>query len=492
MTNDGIVQWDISTGAIVRQFKIDETRSSTMSRAFARGSISVSLDGQYLLAQSIDLKCTIWNLKTGAITKRFSAAAISPDWRRLAVEAPGKGAEVRDADTDRQIGNVVGAGLSLGTLTFSPDGRLIGAIGADGAVMLWKVEDGSLVREFLKKQKPARAVAFAGDGHRVVTGNDAGLQLWDEAKLIRLLPSTGAVMAIAWASDGNALLAGRADRTIDIWDATKGEVTQRFVLSGVGGGYGNVTSVGFGIDENMVLGANGTIAEIFDRRTGATVKAFGGAFSAAFSRDGRRIVTGGDSVAVWDVETGAILRKMQIPIATYAVTFSPSGTRIASGGDDGSVMLWDAQSGVPVHILKGHRGNVRVVAFSPDGQTLLSGGFDHKLKLWSAERGGFIRDLDGHQGWVRAVSFAPDGKRIMSVGDDGTARLWDTDTGRLLITTLMRNGDWLSVTPEGLFATSGDPQEFLAIVRGFDVLPMSEFILRNRRDSLAALFSSIK
>ena len=259
-TNDGIVQWDISTGAIVRQFKIDETRTSTMSRAFTRGAISVSLDGQYLLAQSIDLKCTIWNLKTGTITKRFSAAAISPDWRRLAVEAPGKGAEVRDADTDRQIGNVVGAGLFLGTLTFSPDGRVIGAIGVDNAVMLWKVEDGSLVREFLKKQKPTRAVAFAGDGHRVVTGNDAGLQLWDEAKLIRLLSSTGTVMAIAWAPDGNALLAGRADRTIDIWDATKGEVTQRVVLSGPGGGYGNVTSVGFGIDENMVLGANGTIA----------------------------------------------------------------------------------------------------------------------------------------------------------------------------------------------------------------------------------------
>ena len=226
----------------------------------------------------------------------------------------------------------------------------------------------------------------------------------------------------------------------------------------------------------------GQLPQIFDRQTGATVRAFGGAFSAAFSRDGRRIVTGGDSVAVWDVETGAILRKMQVPIVTYAVTFSPSGTRIASGGDDGSVILWDAQSGEPVRAVKGHRGNVRVVAFSPDGQTLLSGGFDHKLKLWSAERGGFIRDLDGHQGWIRAVSFAPDGKRIMSVGDDGTARLWDTDTGRLLITTLMRNGDWLSVTPEGLFVTSGDPREFLAIVRGFDVLPMSEFILRNRRD----------
>jgi hypothetical protein len=67
-------------------------------------------------------------------------------------------------------------------------------------------------------------------------------------------------------------------------------------------------------------------------------------------------------------------------------------------------------------------------------------------------------------------------------------RLWDVDTGRLLITTIVRNGDWLSVTPEGIFATSGDPRDFLAIVRGLDILPMEEFILQNRRDSLGAFF----
>jgi len=497
LTNDGIVLRDVRTGAIVRQFKVDESTivapSSFMSRAFGRGALNVSPDGQYVSAQSIDLKRTIWNFKTGAVVRRFAAAAISPDWRRFAVEAPGNGAEVRDADTGRRVGSVIGHGVFPGTLTFSPDGRMIGAIGSDLAIVLWSVEDGRLVRAFLSKQKPIRAVAFAGDGRRVVTGNDAGLQVWDEARLVRRVPSDSPVRALAWARDGKSILAGRADRTMGLWDARNGEMTQRLKLSGIRDDFEDVTSASFGADGNTVLGANATTVQVFDMHTGSEIRAFRGAFSAAFSGDGRRVVTAGNGVAVWDVATGAVLSKMGIQGAgTHAVAFSPSRTLVAFGTDSQSVELFDSHSGALVRTLRGHRGNVRIVAFSPDGVRLLSGGFENTLRLWNVDNGSVIRSLREHQGWVAGASFTPDGKRLVSVGYDGTMRLWDTDSGRLLITTIVRDGNWLSVTPEGLFATSGDPHEFLAIVKGFDVLPMEEFILQNRRDTFGSLFVGMK
>jgi WD40 repeat protein len=483
----GILQWDVRTGAIVHQFKIvDDPATSwaySASRVFMGDAIKVSPDGQYLFAQSLDLKCTIWNFKTGTVLKRFTAAAISPDWHKLATSIRGKGIEVQDADTGRLIGIVVANGL--GSISFSPDGRMIGAIGGNYTVELWNVEDGKLVRAFLPKQKPIRAVAFAGDGRRAVTGNDGELQLWDEARLARLLPSDSGIRALAWKADGNAILAGRADRTMGLWDSRSGEMTQRLKLAGID----DVTSVSFGVDSNTVLGANATIAQVFDTRTGSAIRAFDGAFSAAFSGDGQRVVTGGNSVAVWDAGTGDILRNLAVPgPGTRAVAFSPSGNIVASGTDGVSVRLWDSQSGTLVRTLNGHRGNVRVVVFSPDGRSLLSGRFENTIRLWNVENGSLVRELHGHQGWVGGVSFAPDGKRFASVGYDGTMRLWDVDTGRLLITTIVRNGDWLSVTPEGIFATSGDPRDFLAIVRGLDILPMEEFILQNRRDSLGAFF----
>jgi WD40 repeat protein len=493
-TNDGVLMWDARTGAIVRQFKVYESAilppSMWSSRAFGRGALKISADGRYLCAQSIDSKYTVWNFNSGTVLHRSTAAAISPDGRRLAVGTLGNDAEIRDADTGQPISKIVAQGLFLGLSKFSPNGRMIGGISADRAIVLWNADDGRLVRTFLGNQQPIRAVAFAGDGRRVVTGNDAGLLLWNEAKLIRSMPSSSAIKATAWASDGNLILAGVGDRTIGLWDAAKGEMTRRFELR-LGGGYG-VTSVSFGVDDNRVLAANGSIAEMFDVQTGAVIRTFGGAYSAAFSRDGRRVVTGGSSVDVWDVETGAVRRKIEIPGGIHAVGFSSSGNMVVSGTDGHRAFLLDSRSGAFVRALNGHQGNVRVAAFSPDGSTLLTGGFENTLRLWSAESGSFISDFRGHQGWITGASFAPDGKRFVSVGYDGTMRLWDTDTGRLLITTIVRNGEWLSVTPAGLFVTSGDPRDFIAITKGFDVLPMEEFIMQNRRDSLGSLFAGVK
>lgn len=52
------------------------------------------------------------------------------------------------------------------------------------------------------------------------------------------------------------------------------------------------------------------------------------------------------------------------------MSFSPDCKRIASGSDNGTVKVWDAQTGQEVLSLKGHTGNVLRVCFSPDGQRL--------------------------------------------------------------------------------------------------------------------------
>lgn len=63
---------------------------------------------------------------------------------------------------------------------------------------------------------------------------------------------------------------------------------------------------------------------------------------------------------------------------------------MATGGWDGTIRLWDADTGTLKHIFTGHRdnidgvsppSNIYSVSFSPDGQTLVSGGRD-TIFLW--------------------------------------------------------------------------------------------------------------
>ena len=112
-----------------------------------------------------------------------------------------------------------------------------------------------------------------------------------------------------------------------------------------------------------------------------------------------------------------------------SVSFSPDGTLIVSGVTDGTVRLWDVESGEGRVILRGHNGRVMDVSFSPDGNLIVSGGEDSTVQLWDAKSGEALASPWRHEGGVRSVSFSPDGNLIVSGGEDGTVRLWDVKSG---------------------------------------------------------------
>jgi WD40 repeat protein len=69
-----------------------------------------------------------------------------------------------------------------------------------------------------------------------------------------------------------------------------------------------------------------------------------------------------------------------------SAAFSPDGRTIVSGGDDGAVMLWDAATGKQRATLRGHKEGVRSVAFAPDGRAIVSGGVDGAARVWGLEQ----------------------------------------------------------------------------------------------------------
>ena len=131
-----------------------------------------------------------------------------------------------------------------------------------------------------------------------------------------------------------------------------------------------------------------------------------------------------------------------------AVALSGDGARIVSGSEDGSVIIWDAQSGRELLRLQGHEDWVNTVALSGDGTRIVSGSLDRSVIVWDAQSGRERLCLQGHEYGVTAVALSGDGEQIVSGSRDGSMIVWDAHDGRLLKRIhFLPNGEWATVDP---------------------------------------------
>ena len=130
----------------------------------------------------------------------------------------------------------------------------------------------------------------------------------------------------------------------------------------------------------------------------------------------------------------AVFPQLGHTFGVSSVAFSPDGKHILSGSYDGTIKLWDINTGREIRTFSSHTDAVASVAFSPDGRQILSGSFDQTIKLWDVNTGKEIRTFSGHTGQIYSVSFSPDGRQILSSCGGNKTNLWLVNTGKLIRT----------------------------------------------------------
>jgi WD40 repeat protein len=160
----------------------------------------------------------------------------------------------------------------------------------------------------------------------------------------------------------------------------------------------------------------------------------------AFDPGGRRLASASSdgTVRIWDLETGQAVLSLREPSGFLeSLALSADGKLLATAGGvpplperPGTLMLWNAVTGVKVRTIKGHTREILGVAFSPDGKRLASASADKTARVWETETGREIVAFRGHSASVHGVAFAPDGQSVASGSRDGTVRVWDAASGQ--------------------------------------------------------------
>jgi WD40 repeat protein len=220
-----------------------------------------------------------------------------------------------------------------------------------------------------------------------------------------------------------------------------GEALTRPILRSAFRHAGPVHSVALSADGARVVSTSGREAMVWDARTARILSALlhdQGVSAAAFDPTGRFVATRsgvvgdqyfddriGDTVYVWDVESGTQHFAVKHGAEVNSVVFSTDGRWLATASDDDTVQLWEVASGE-------RRGtwpqgsHVQDAVFNPTG-TLVAVVLDGAARVWSVEAGQPVTTLDP-DGPVDGAAFSPDGTLLATAGSAVT--IWEVDGWR--------------------------------------------------------------
>ena len=287
-------------------------------------------------------------------------------------------------------------------MAFSPDGQYFAV---DTSIGLWLYELSTLLPIVLwdAERGMTGGVTFSPDSRKVVTHPFAeNVKVWDVQSGTCVAEMSGLdnqdICRPVFSQDGQHLVAAdyrMENRKIYVWCSHTGtkisetEIQHPF----------NVYPLCFSPDLNLLVGKNSDPDHI-----------------------GRNIGDG-DSITVWQVETGEQIAN----ITGYServrqFCFSSCGRFLAAGDWHGTIHVWDVTCGQLEMIYTDYDESHMYPYFLPEGELITAAVSERKVEIWHVEKGEKLDEFE-HRGNSQRACFSESGKQL-AVASPSEIQIW--------------------------------------------------------------------
>lgn len=395
-SDDGIVQvWDLVASQAVLSLNIDGDFGTARAAASPNGTQLVMSIGDNLRIHDVATGEVVAELEN-AHTNIITGLAYSPDGVAIVSCSSDKTARLWDADTLEEVAILEGHTSYVNEVVFSPDGTHVVTVSSDKSTRLWDSTTGAEVTVLEAERGNMYSAAYSPDGSVIAVGNAYGVirlldaatlteqEVWEEAH-------DSDVLSLAFSPDGSKLVSTSDDQSIKLWDVASGKM-----LSEVPGYTRQVSNVALNADDTLILAGsgdgtlriwdiNGDDAQpIFMQEDGSS-SSTDNLHIADFSQAGDYFAgIHGSTLRIWDTASNELLHEVGgYQLGSFrSMTFNPDGSLIAVTTYNGTVLLWDVQTGDLLQALSRHGYRATPVIFSHDGALLISGGADGTIRVW--------------------------------------------------------------------------------------------------------------
>jgi WD40 repeat protein/DNA-binding SARP family transcriptional activator len=368
-SSDGTAKVSEVTGGGVRELLSFSARDT----GGGLGGVAFSPDGERLMTGDAAINAVkIWDARetgggewanlvsVGSSGLPNRVADFTPDGRRVLVgQADGSVsvADVASGDQLSTIGPRAASDGEAGWVDVSPDGQLVAASSAGGPVNIWDAATGA---------------------HRAAVSVDG--EVWDQQ-----WSHDGELLAIVVNDfeQGRVVIVDRTGAEVATVREAPGHIVETASFSPDGRRLATTRTIVGRMDPEQMH------VTIWDWQSGESVATIDtSAISVLFDPTGTRIATGRlvePVVDVWNAETGERVASLAAPAAASALGYSPDGATLATGHGDGTVRLWDPETGTQQLVLPASEQRILQVVFDPAGSRLASADEDGLVHVWALE-----------------------------------------------------------------------------------------------------------